>query len=218
MHHHLEVIIPPTNNVEESLNQVLERFNEEYKDEEGYITRSAFYDYYVLGGRWSGCKIEHLLGKDKIDKFTELLVKEKITVSGVVFGKETLKPESQIDKVNKLWNKFFPNSPVKECPLFDNYKNDYGDVLPLGELPKTLTASRVIIAKQHWEDPTKIEAEFMYATDLWNGVTFQDTNWNGNVKEALNEYTKKLKNMSEEFVKKNTPQDNWICVTVDYHS
>jgi len=213
MHHHLEIIMPPTKNVEGAITQILDQFDEEGKD-----NTHAFWDWYVLGGRWAGTKLEAMLGADKIQEFRDLLVKEKITVSGLQCGKQSLQPESQIERVDKMWNEMFPDSPVKQCPLFEHYESDYGDTCKLSDVPRDLTASRVIIAKKHWEDKNKREAEFMLSTEIRNGCAHQDTTWDGNILEAIKQYKKRLKNMSEEFKKENTPKANWICVTVDYHS
>ena len=218
MHYPLEVIMPPTDNIEASLEQILGAYSENYEDEDGGSNSNAFYDYYVIGGRWSGHKLKAMLGKKKMKELYDRLVKEKITVSGFVAGKESLKPSSQIEKVNKLWNEHFPESPIKECPLFDNYKEDFGDVMKLSEIPDSLTTSRIIIAKHHWENKGEFEAEFMFSTQIWNGCNYQDTSWDGEVKTALKEYKKKMKNVGEEFKKKNMPMNNWLCVTIDYHS
>lgn len=220
MHYHLEVIMPPTNDVESSLKEILDPYYSEYEDEDGdnYMSRYAFYDYYVIGGRWSGYKLEAMLGFEKIKEFRDILQDEGITVSGLVFGKETLSPSSQIKKVNHLWNNFFPESPVKQCPFFDNYKSDYGDIMQFKEIPKDLTAARLIIARKPWDEEDKLKAEFMYTNEIWNGVTWQNTTWDGNVQNAIEKHLKRVNQSTDEYKEKAKPKDDWICVTVDYHN
>lgn len=149
MHYILEIIIPPVDNIEEAIEEIMKPFYE--GDEEN---TNAFYDFYKIGGRFSGHKLRFMLGTERMDEFYDLLKEEKITVSSFVVGKETLAPNSQAEKVDKLWNDFFPDSPIKQCPVFDNYKpkDNFPDVCSLLETPKDLTCSRVIIAKRDWED------------------------------------------------------------------
>ncbi len=219
MHFQLEVILPPVENLEEALEQILKPFSENGKDEEGDYNRHGFYDYYVIGGRWSGNKILANIKKEDLDKFYSTLTERKITVSGLQFGKQTLSPESQIPMVDQLWNEFFPDSPVKVCPLFGHYKGNIGDVMALKDIPKKdFQVSRVIIAKQYWEDTKKLEAGYMLSDSIWNGVTWQDTKWDGTIKSALEDVEKDLKNAKEEYKNKNMPTPDWLCVTIDYHS
>jgi hypothetical protein len=76
---------------------------------------------------------------------------------------------------------FFPDSPVKVCPFFDHFNNQYKntdgfpDIMRLKDLPKGLTASHVIIAGPHWNDESKLEAKRMIQESIWNGVNHIDT-------------------------------------------
>jgi len=203
--------MPPTDDVKGSLAKLLQEFYEGYEDEDGNTNNHAFYDFYEIGGRWSGNKLIAKLGKKNITKFRKALVAKKFTVSGLVWGKEQLKPESQIPMVDALWNKFFPESPVKVCPLFQHYKGDYGDVMPISDIPKTLKAHMVLVASPEFT------CEFRVEKHVWNGTNIQDTSWNGNVLKALEMYRKKIQTYNQDWVQKNTPKDNWLCVTVDYH-
>jgi len=58
----------------------------------------------------------------------------------------------------------------------------------------------------------------MVTDSLYNGATWQDTNWDGTLKSALDGFADKCKNYKQEWVDEHTPKDDWLVVTVDYHS
>jgi len=202
--------MPPTDDIEKAVEQILHKFDQNLSGEEdgGY---PKFWDYWLIGGRWGGNKLLASLDDEKIKEFMELLTKEGITVSSV-------SPASQADRVNELWNQAFPNSPVKECPLFDNYAGDFGDVMKWADLPVDFKCGTVIIAEHHWDDETRLDAGYMLMDQIWNGVTHQKTAWDGSVHTAMKQYLERLDHMSEEHKAKNKPTPDWVCVTVDYHS
>lgn len=216
MHYHLEIIMPPVDDVEAALGQILAPFDEDPHLNEGdeSYTKNSFWDWYVIGGRFSGAKIEYLLGEEKIGKFQKHLSEIGITVSKLQAGKQRLHPESQIPAVDALWNKWFPDSHVKVCPLFDHYndqysKNEskYGDVMKFSEVPMGLRSNRIILAGLDYGGK-KCEAKFMIEDKNWNGVTHVKTIWDGTLEHALE--------MAAE--KGHVPRSDWLVVTVDYHS
>lgn len=208
-HYHLEIIMPNSKKIESDIEKILMPFSE--NDEEN---RNAFYDWYSLGGRWTGEKIKAKYKPETLDAFYKDLIEKKVTVSGVQSGKQTLQPKDQIPMVDKLWNSYFPDGG-SVCPLFDHFKADTEsvDICSFLNIPEYLTAARVIIV-----NPEKTEAAFMIEDSFWNGVNFIDTKWDGKVKSAIEMYLNKIKRYKEEWVIKNTPNADWICVTVDYHS
>lgn len=236
MHHHLEVILPPVVDLKASLDQIMSRFGEEVEDVDnaiscpecgencGYENRYSFWDYYVIGGRWAGAKLEASLDKSKMMSFRQELVNRGVTISSFRTGKPELSPSSQIPMVDSLWNEFFPESQLKACPLFnhfnDQYKDsvDYPDVMRLKDMPTSLTAERVIIAGPHYGEEDKLEAKFMAQEEFWNGVNYYDSKWNRVVIDAINEYKEKIKDHAEDYKEKHMPKDDWLVVTVDYHS
>lgn len=205
--------MPPTDNVEGAIEQLLEEYYEGWEDEDGHPNSHAFYDFYRIGGRWSG----HKILPENISIFDKVLTDNNITVSGLQFGKQTLKPASQIPLVDELWNKTFPESPVKVCPIFDHYKGDVGDIMKLRDIPVKLTASHVIIAHPHWDDKEKLEVGYMLLDEIWNGTTHQKTTWDGTIRSALQEHSKQYSRSDKEFQDKYIPTGDWLCVTVDYH-
>lgn len=233
MHAHCEIVIPPTMDIESAVTSVMKQFNEspDEKDED-HDTRHAFWDFWVIGGRWAGHKLIAKYDQAKIDAFYEWCKAEKVTVSGLQCGKQALQPDSQIAKVDAKWNEMFPSAEPIACPLFAHSNNQYGkglsstlpnDVSRLDSVPSELKCSRVIFAKPSFESETKdhtgpLEASFMLCDSQWNGCNHMDVDWDGKFVTALTKYRESLKNYREEYAAKILPQDDWLVVTVDYHS
>lgn len=213
MHYHLEIIMPPTDNVKEAITKILAPFDADPDD--GEVNKHAFWDWWVIGGRYSG---QHIVGRydsEKMDAFYKELNNNKVTVSSMVAGKEELNPPTQIPFVDALWQTHFPEDDGP-CPLFkhsnDQYKDNYSDVCQMFNIPDYLSCSRVIITD------SKFGPSLMIEKDFWNGVSWNDSSWDGTVKSALDTYKDKLKNYREEWIAENSIKSNWLLVTVDYHS
>ncbi|GAF91717.1 unnamed protein product, partial [marine sediment metagenome] len=98
MHYHCEIILPPTDAVESAIAEIMAPFDENNEDEE---TRSpSFWDWYQIGGRWSGSKLTDHFDKDKLKNFHAELENRKVTVSGFQCGKQDISPASQIPMVD----------------------------------------------------------------------------------------------------------------------
>lgn len=224
MHHRLEIIMPPTNDVEAAIESIMKPFDENGHDEDGY-TRHAFWDWYVIGGRWSGQKFLDGLDKAKLEEFNNWLTEQKVTVSGLKAGKDEISPATQIPKIDAKWNEMFPsaNGELVACPLFKHAGDSLtGDILPLAQC-KNVTAGAVIIAIPSYNFQTEkrdgpMEAALMLREDIWNGVTWQKTTWDGTLASALQEHAKRLENYKDEYREKAATKDDWLVVTVDYHS
>lgn len=223
MHYHCEVIMPKSKNIEKDLETIMEPFREENDSEDAL---PAFWDFYVVGGRWAGTKETCAYDAEKLEQFYIELKKREITVSGFRAGKETLQPSSQIPMVDKLWCEFFPTETgeIVACPLFSHSNNQYDssdfiscDVCLVEEIPENLACSRVIIAGPSYDDKS-IEAHFMLCDSLWNGVNHMDAKWDGNIHTALQLFSDYIKRYRKEYAEKITPQNDWLCITVDYHS
>jgi hypothetical protein len=239
MHHHLEVILPKgTNYIAAAIESVMRAFDENRsEDEEDYDSRHAFWDFYVIGGRFAGNKQLAKYDKQRINEFHKWCEDEKITISNFVAGKQELSPASQIPKVDAKWNEMFPSPSgvAVQCPLFkhsnDQYGNDGngtidGDISRLGD-SLDVTCSRVIFAGPSFvydrdagtgERTGPLEAVFMLADTAWNGVNHMDIAWNKTIGDALRQFKEKLSCYAEEYRLRMTPGDDWIAVTVDYHS
>ena len=210
MHDILEIIMPKSENIKESINKIMDYFIDEDNE------YSDWYDFYVIGGRFSGFKRESLIDKDKLEKFNDKLKELKITVSSFTAGKQQLNPPEQIPIVDNLWKEMFPETGLDVCPLFNHFNNQYEDsieedVWSFKDIPLNLKVSRVIIANE--DKPV-----YMIQDEFWNGVTHIKTNWDGTIKHALELFKKRCKNYNEEYKKQITPKDDWMCITVDYHN
>lgn len=224
MHYHLEIIMPPADDIESAVNTILAPFREEGTDEDGKPNRHVFWDWFVIGGRWAGAKLQAQLDPAKLQAFNDKLTEMQVTVSSLQAGKQELKPESQIPVVDALWAEYFPEQKGKPCPLFAHSNNQYDgkdllpdDVMRFADVPPSLPMSRVIFAGWDYEEK-KLEAKFMLADSIWNGCNHEDTAWKQTLKDAVELFKAKHKDYTTEYVKKITPQDNWLVVTVDYHS
>lgn len=215
MHYHCEIIMPPTNDVEAAIKSILAPFDENAEGDES--SGHAFWDWYVIGGRWSGAKIEARCGADRIEAFSKELTERGVTVSGLQWGKQELSPASQQDAVDALWRERFPNSGLMKCPLFKHAGDQLpDDVCRLADVPLDMPCSRLIIAGPAYKDG--IEASFMIQDSTWNGVTHVESNWSGKFGDALAMCAAKFEHYTEEWRAKHLPQPDWIVVTVDYHS
>jgi len=225
MHAHLEIVMPPVDDIEAAVEQILKDFDEQGEDEDGNANSYGFWDWYVIGGRWAGAKLEFQLGEDKIKEFRALLNEKGVTVSGFQAGKPALQPASQIEVVDALWNEYFPNSPLKQCPLFAHSNNQYdkvsgvvGDIMKFGDIDFDFTAERIIFAKPSYSDEKILQAGFMLQQDAYNGCNFMKTDWNGKFSAAKERYLKSIETYKNGYKEKYTPTDEWLVVTVDYHS
>lgn len=223
-HYHLEIIMPPVADVKKAVEEILAPFNEQGEDEDGNPNCHTFWDWWVIGGRWAGHHFKAALDPVKLEEFNQKLTEMKITISGIQFGKQELSPASQIPVVDKLWREFFPESPAKSCPIFKHYNDQYehegspGDIIKLSEMSPNLNAHALIIAAPQYDDATKMEAKHMQQCELWNGCSWVETKFNGNIKTAVDEYKKSVESYAPEAVAKYMPTDGWLVVTVDYHS
>ena len=231
MHFTLEVVMPPTDDVQAVLDKYMAEYAEEIRDDDGSDTWTrnvnGFYDWYQIGGRFSGTKLTTSLGPDRIEAFVRELQDREVTVSGIVCGKQTLQPANQIVEVDALWKERFPDSGLDKCPLFDHSNSEdsvlTGDVLPLGSLPDEVLDMKVcrlaIVPREKNPDTTWFTFEYMVADELWNGATWQKTTWDGTIRTALADWKEYVeKNYREEYKEFVLPQSDWLVVTVDCHT
>jgi hypothetical protein len=228
MHYHCEIVMPPTDDVEAAVKAVLAPFCEHDED-----CDHAFWDWYVIGGRSAGSKQMAKCDPAEITAFEEWMKCEGVTVSGLVCGKETLQPKSQIPKVDAKWNEMFPREDGKAvaCPLFSHSNDQYGrkgrgtiegDICTLAEAGQA-RCGRVLLAGPSFESETEkctgpVAATFMLCEDQWNGVNHMPIAWDGTLADALSQFKKKCEGMNEDYRKRVVPQGDWLVVTVDYHT
>jgi len=227
MHYHCEIIMPPTDDVEGAIAKIMKPWDE--NDRESEDSRgSGFWDWYSIGGRWAGEKTLAKYRGEKLDAFYAWLKAEKVTVSGIQFGKQELSPADQIPKVDAKWNEMFPSPVFEHCPIFQHSHKPFGkgmessiagDVCRLSDIHENLTASRVIVAGPHWDKKRDdIEPKFMLCHSEWNGCNYMKVDWDGKVLSALKQYEKDIASYKEDYAERLRPQPDWLVVTVDYHS
>ncbi len=234
MHYHCEIIIPPTDDVEAAVKSIMEPFNEQPgdPDDEEYSPGHAFWDFYVIGGRWAGNKLMVSYDKAAIEEFHQWLQDEGVTVSGFRCGKEKIEPTDQIPKVDAKWNEMFPpldGKPVA-CPMFNHSNDQYGrdgngtiagDICKLPEA-SSVECSRVIFAGSSWSGDHEwagpVKATFMLCDSQWNGVNHMNIKWDGKLATALSDFRKHIEHYADGYRERCEPQEDWLAVTVDYHT
>ncbi|MCK2149475.1 hypothetical protein MYE70_10395 [Marinobacter alexandrii] len=220
MHYQLEIIMPPTDNVEGQVTNILAEYDENAESTEDFDANPrAFWDFWVIGGRWSGNKLKAELDSAKLDLFIEELKKREVTCSGIQAGKQSLDPASQIPMVDALWAEYFPESGISVCPLFAHSNNQYdsssnlpGDICRVAEIPEKAECGHVLIARESCLQDGTFSAIHMRQTSVWNGCNFEKTDFDGTIKSAIRDFNEKTTNESRHV------KDDWLCVTVDYHS
>ena len=185
MHAIVEIVIPPTEDIAAAVDKAMNR-------------SKSWWDFYVVGGRFSGHKLESRLDPKKVEEFYAALSEKKVTVSSMQCGKQELAPASQIPMVDEMWQKMFPGFG-EHCLFFNHSNNQYQhsfgtDVCKVSEMPENLTCCRLIIVGKTFSS---------LCTEHWNGKDFVKTKFDGKVMPVLK--------------KKKIPGD-WLVVTVDFHN
>lgn len=216
MHYHLELILPPDvaeDEIEAAVADVLAPYDENKRDDEdGSCLRHAFWDWWVIGGRYTGSHRRSHLDPETLDKFYDALRDAEVKVKGVQFGKEDLATDEDREKVAQLWREFFPDDK-NGCPDFKDFDGNDRDYRRLGEVGPHLTAFHVIVAtRREWADGKPV-ADVSRVTRVWDGISLQTTTFDGNVASLVAE----LREKGEYGSGMDIPTDSWI-VTVDYHS
>lgn len=213
--------MPTKEHIAAMVAKILDPFSEHTEN-----NANGFWDFYSIGGRFAGNHLMAGLDPKQMDAFQDALQKMKVTVSGLQCGKQELSPKSQIPKVDKLWAKFFPDQKGQPCPLFNHSNDQYDrdgngqlpeDVIHFRDVPRDHKCSRVIVAGPDHKGES-MEAEFMISEDNWNGVNHVKSDWDHTIGGALNMHMDRINGMIEEAQAKYSPTDNWLVVTVDYHS
>ena len=214
MHFPVEVVIPPTRSVEDEVRKILSPFDEDCGESTGV---NAFWDWWAIGGRYSGRKLLHKFESKKIDAFTQMLSDKKFTVSNFQAGKQELRPKDQIPAVDALWREYFPDGGGV-CPLFAHAGESLpGDIMCLGDAPASLKSERILFARGKGDNKF-FNCSMMLATSYWNGVVWQETRWDGTLGAAMNMLNETLGTGTDEHKEKNMPSPDWLVVTVDCHS
>lgn len=189
MHYHCEVW---TKEKPENVELFLENIMKPYEENED---GTGFWDWYQIGGRWTGVKTNYSPEEDP-----ENYEKCHLCTNG--YRNDTVGKDARIrdntytcngcgyyDTENKRWqqSKFKPGWRLKwptDWKLFD------GDICPVEKIENDLFCHTLIVNEK------------VFHTYEWNGEEFEKTDFDGNVKEQL---------------KKLNITDGYL-ITVDYHS
>lgn len=220
-HTRCEVIMPPVKDVDGVVAAVLSPYDVDSEESTSY----GFYDYYKIGGRYSGHKFQHLQDKVKMSAFWEWL-ERNVTISCFQFGKYELQPANQREKVDAKWNEMFPSESgdFLPCPLFDHSGDKFvNDIDTLRHEYDTLTCGRVLFCAPSYVTTTELwtgelEVKWMLATTAWNGKNHMPIMWDGTIGDALRQYKEQLARCAEAYKEACTPTSEWLIVTVDCHS
>src|SRR5262249_42407389 len=137
--------------------------------------RPDWWDSYLIGGRWSGQHVLAGLPEDKLKEFREELKRRQLPVSCVRFFEEELNSKEHEASADALWREFFPGAGDKCLLLYPPGSPwlDSVDVMPVGQLPKRLSAATLIVAGPDWSDKHELRARFMLHMEVWNGCNLQ---------------------------------------------
>lgn len=213
-HYIAEIVIPPTEDIANSVAEVMKSFE---RENPGDSQPCDWWDWYIIGGRFSGHKTEARIGEEKLKAFIDAITERKVTCAALQCGKQELLPESQIPMVDALWREMVPGHGDK-CILFaharDQYRKDgvySDDVCRVADVPAALKCDRLIIAGKDYSDETKLKGCEMLADSWWNGCTHQKTDFDGVVATGLHRLKEEIRHDGPLF------SNDWLVVTVDYH-
>jgi len=164
MHSSVLIIAEPQENYPLYVQKVMEPYSEEE-------SKNGWWDWYVIGGRWSGELTEIKLDQDKLKK-----IREEFEKQGLNWISMEKTNEIQKEKSHKLWREFFGNEwKDEEIPIYrDSYaENGFNDdIQPVSnftpEQLKLLNTAHVI------------DKDGCYSYDsVWSGKTYlEDKEWN----------------------------------------
>ena len=201
MQNHLEIIMPPV--PMEDIKARVRAIMRPYNLSQASNHYGSFWDFYSIGGRWSGHKLIQSLDQDKLKAFKALLNKRHFMISPVGSVKSSLISETHIEEVDRLWQEYFPDSVMTQCPFFrHSHIPYYVDVMTVKECLE-LSAHHVIFVDGAGE------ARFMVQKMIWNGLNYQETTWDSTIKSALV--------MCNLDAGEEVEMHDWLVVTVDYH-
>lgn len=206
MHYHAEVWIADKYEAEELVAAAMEPYNEETAKR-----REGLWDWWVIGGRWSGVHAKIDPTKDPANYEVCFLCcgtgKRRDVVDALnggplppfarggpdpIFGEDRGAPWDE-KKLREYLDEYGCNGcegtgqTLKHAP---NFQPIDSDILPVGEIAPDLTAQTVIL-------PGRMET-----VEFWNGGDWKETGFDGNVSRLLAKH-----NITSGYM-----------VTVDYHS
>ena len=188
MHHYAEVVLPPVRPSQKE-KTIHERVFQTLRWH-GFGSRLGF-DWFVVGGRWSGCKAMGRLDGVKVGAFWAEFKKR-----GYEWMDKENSQEKRAQQGHSLFGEFFPDYKGETPVCRDQYRqNGYpDDVCSVSEVPEGLTSYVLVIAQTHE----------MLETEIWDqkNAEMKKTKFDGRIRAALAE--RKIV--------------DGVVVTIDYHT
>lgn len=228
MHSIVEIIVPADRGADivSAVKEVMDHFLLRAGDGETPADHTDWFDWYTVGGRYSGEKLKASLDPDRLKEFWDELQARGTTVSGIRFGKPDLQPASQIPVVDALWREFFPGKS-NACVLFSHARDQYGrdgvspdDVCRVADIPPRYGCERLILAASL---NGKLKPVRMLAKTFWNGVQHQNTAFDGLALAAATKWIEADREGDEGLAAvggksyRDYLNGDWLAVTVDVH-
>lgn len=213
MHYHAEVWVPKVEWAVDLVGRLMELYSENNED-----SRHSFWDWYVIGGRWSGEHTQWVLKKrypEQYEKFWKEFEKNELG-----WVSKTKSEASQKARAVELFKKTFPKWKGPLIVGRDIYHKEgmSDDIMEATKIEWDLFSCATMILpidSSDCQEDFKKEAETdpyhlgrrigprhnLYLSEIWNGSVFQKT--------------------AEDFKKIIVDRgfDKWgYWVTVDYHS
>jgi len=166
MHFHCEVYFKERpKDVLKAVSEVMRPFRERFNE-----VRSGFWDWWVIGGRFSGVHTETKLDPRKLKEFYRICKEKGL----FCYGSENPE-EVQKARRREEFLRLFPGfkGPIPSCR--DAYKEDGypDDVVPVEEITGRLRCYTLILSGE------------VLHLEVWDGNEFRKTDFDGYVKKAL---------------------------------
>jgi len=195
MHYHCEIYVSEINNIEDQIEEIMEPFQEEYHEEKDEM--SGFWDWWQIGGRWTGAH------SDKYDpQKDERNLEECWVCNGTGL---------RIDDVGIQAREEDPSYTCNGC-------GDYNQKMKrweFGEYGKGITLKWPTQWAEAYEIDVmpldRVKEDFTCHTLIANGNAYQKEKWDGD-NWVKTEFDGNVKNMLEKL-----KIDKGFLVTVDYH-
>ena len=222
-HYHLEIIMPPTDDVDAAVTKIMAPFNENPPEEAKVDSLPPFWDFWQIGGRWTGAHDPSYIPEDDPRNHETCFL-----CGGTGFRRDDAGEKARerdptytcngcgtYDNETKAWKHILP-TPGVAIKWPTQWVRFGGDVAKFGDVPDDFTAARVIFAAPNYKD--ELAATSMFSDKIWNGCNRERTTWNGTFLGAIRLHRDAIKHYSDEAKERVTPYLDWLVVTVDYHS
>ena len=173
MHYHCEVYLEERpENIFETVSKIMEPYFLILPDEDDEYNPNGFWDWFVIGGRWSGAHTEMLLDQEKLKQFYKICDEKELFWVG-----PDRPAEVQEAKRKEEFLKLFPDFKGIIPTCRDTYRIDgySDDIIEVEKVTEHLSCYTLILPDE------------VLHTEIWDGNKFCETHFDGCVKHALDE-------------------------------